>query len=69
MAGSRNNVVAKIKEINQINKDHRGANANGICATEEQSASMEEIASSSQSLAKLAEDLTWLTDIIGIVIR
>lgn len=57
MAASSQNIVVSVKDINNISK-HSSAHAQTVStATEEQLASMEEIASSSQALAHLAQDL------------
>jgi methyl-accepting chemotaxis protein len=57
MVGGSQRVVASVKEIDTISRDTAGQTQNISAATEEQSASMEEIASSSRALAKLAENL------------
>lgn len=57
MVDSSNSVVSEIRGINQIGKDTAGQTQTVSAATEEQSASMEEIASSSKTLAILAEEL------------
>ncbi|WP_378955231.1 methyl-accepting chemotaxis protein [Pelosinus sp. sgz500959] len=50
-------IVASVQRIDNLSKTTAGEAQNVSAATEEQSASMEEIAISSQSLAKLAADL------------
>ena len=50
-------IVSSIKEVENLSRDAAAESQNVSAATEEQSASMQEIASSSHALAKLAEDL------------
>ena len=50
-------IVTSIKEVEDISRDAAAEAQTVSAATEEQSALMEEIAGSSQSLAKLAGDL------------
>lgn len=57
MASGSQQVVASVKEIDRISKDNVGQTQTVSAATEEQSASMEEIASASHGLAKMAQDL------------
>lgn len=57
MAGGSQQIVAAVKEIDGHSKVAISQSQMVSAATEEQSACMEEIASSSQSLAKLAQDL------------
>ncbi|QDR82360.1 methyl-accepting chemotaxis protein [Sporomusa termitida] len=57
MAEGSRTLVTSIQEIDQVNKKNNGEVQTVSAATEEQSASMEEIASSSNNLAKLAADL------------
>jgi len=57
MAGSSQQVVLSVKEIDRHSKNAAGEAMTVSAATEEQLASTEEIVSSSQSLAKLAQDL------------
>jgi methyl-accepting chemotaxis protein len=57
MVGGSQRGVASVKEIDTISRDTAGQTQNISAATQEQSASMEEIASSSRALAKLAEKL------------
>lgn len=57
VANVSNRIVAEIREIEQISKNAVGHTQTVSAATEEQSASMEEIAASSQGLNKMAEEL------------
>ena len=57
MAVGSQQIVGSVNKIDKLSKDAAGQAQNVSAATEEQSASMEEIASSSQALAKLAGDL------------
>jgi methyl-accepting chemotaxis protein len=57
MAENSQEIVSTIQEIDKVTKDTAEQAQTASAATEEQSASMEEIASSSNSLAKLAEEL------------
>jgi len=57
MASGSQQIVVSVKEIDKHSKTAVGQAQSVSAATEEQSATMEEIASSSQSLAKLAQDL------------
>ncbi|MBU2701267.1 methyl-accepting chemotaxis protein [Sporomusaceae bacterium BoRhaA] len=57
MAIGSQQIVGSVKQINELNKKTAGEAQTVSAATEEQSASMEEIATSSQSLARLAMDL------------
>ncbi len=57
MAGSSQQVVLSVKEIDRHSKNAAGEAMTVSAATEEQLASTEEIVSSSQNLAKLAQDL------------
>jgi methyl-accepting chemotaxis protein len=56
MASSSQQIVNAVCDIDNISKDAAGHTQNVSAATE-QSASMEEIAASSQALAKMAEEL------------
>ncbi|SMC99652.1 methyl-accepting chemotaxis protein [Sporomusa malonica] len=53
-------IVASVKDIDKLSKNATGEAQTVSAATEEQSASMEEIASSSHSLAQMAEELQGL---------
>ena len=57
VASGGQTLVASILDIDQVSKENAAEAQTVSAATEEQSASMQEIASSSQSLAKLAGDL------------
>jgi methyl-accepting chemotaxis protein len=57
MANGSQQIVASVKEIDELSKQASGEAQTVSAATEEQSASMEEIASSSQALAHLAMNL------------
>jgi methyl-accepting chemotaxis protein len=57
MAIGSQQIVESVNRIDKLSKDAAGQSQTVSAATEEQSASMEEIASSSQSLAQLALDL------------
>ena len=57
MAGGSQHIVASVKSIDDLSKTAAMEAQNVSAATEEQSASMDEIASASQGLAKLAQDL------------
>jgi len=57
MAGGSQQIVVSVKEIDGYSKTTVEQAQTVSAATEEQSASMEEIASSSQALAQLAQDL------------
>lgn len=57
MADGSQHIVSAIKQIENISKDNLGQSQNVSAATEEQSASVEQIASASQSLAGMAQDL------------
>jgi methyl-accepting chemotaxis protein len=57
MASGTQQIVNSVKEIDSLTKTGGGEMQTVSAATEEQSASIEEIASSSQALAKLAQDL------------
>ena len=57
MASGSQQIVASVRDIDQISKDTASRTQTVSAATEEQSASMEEIAASSQALAKMAEEL------------
>ncbi|MDR3591006.1 MAG: methyl-accepting chemotaxis protein, partial [Negativicutes bacterium] len=57
MATSSQTLVSSIREIDRVSRENAGEAQTVSAATEEQSASMQEIASSSQGLAKLAGDL------------
>lgn len=57
LAYSSQEALTAMEVINKVSKDIVGQAQTVSAATEEQSASMEQIASSSQSLAKLAEEL------------
>ena len=50
-------MVESVKKIDDLSKNATGESQAVSAATEEQSASMEEVASASQSLARLAEDM------------
>ncbi|WP_188400205.1 methyl-accepting chemotaxis protein [Sporomusa sp. GT1] len=51
-------IVAAVKEIDEINKDTASQTQTVSAVTEEQAASMEEIAAASEALAQMAETLT-----------
>jgi len=57
MAGDGQQIVSSVKEIDGLSKTAASEAQTVSAATEEQSASMEEIASFSQALANLAMDL------------
>ena len=57
MTGGSQQIVASIQAIDKISKANVGQTQTVSAATEEQSASMAEIASSSQALARMAQDL------------
>jgi len=57
MAVGSQQIVGSVNKIDKLSKEAAWQAQNVSAATEEQSASMEEIASSSQSLAQLAIDL------------
>jgi methyl-accepting chemotaxis protein len=57
MSGGSQKIVLSVHEIARISKVAVEQTHNVLAATQEQSASMEEIASASQELAKLAEEL------------
>lgn len=57
MANSSNQFIASIHEIDQITKGTAEHSQTVSAATEEQSASMEEIAAASQALTKMADEL------------
>ncbi len=57
MAGGSQQIVSAVRKIDTLSKASAGEAQGVSAATEEQLASREEIASSSQSLAKLAQDL------------
>lgn len=57
MADGSQQIVESVQNINELSKAAVGESQNVSAATEEQSASMEEIASSSHGLADLAQDL------------
>jgi len=57
MSGGSQKIVLSVHEIGRISKVAVEQTHNVLAATQEQSASMEEIASASQELAKLAEEL------------
>lgn len=57
MATSSRQIVGSVKMIGDLSKNSAGETQGVSAAAEEQLASMEEIASSSQALAKLAQDL------------
>ncbi|KYZ78159.1 hypothetical protein AXX12_01030 [Anaerosporomusa subterranea] len=57
MAAGSQQIVGSVKKIDELGKRSTGEAQSVSAAAEEQLASMEEIASSSQALAKLAEDL------------
>ncbi|MDQ7094276.1 methyl-accepting chemotaxis protein [Desulfosporosinus sp. PR] len=57
MAGSSQLVLTSINQIESISKDNMGQTQSVSAATEEQSASGEQIAAASQSLAEMAQDL------------
>ncbi len=57
MANSSNQFIASIHEIDQISKGTADHSQTVSAATEEQSASMEEIAAASQALTKMADEL------------
>ncbi|MEN6412705.1 MAG: methyl-accepting chemotaxis protein [Veillonellales bacterium] len=57
MATESQQIVGSVKKIDDLSKKSAGESQGVSAATEEQLASMEEIASSSQALAKLAQDL------------
>ena len=57
MAIGSHQIVSSVKQIDELSKKASGEAQIVSAATEEQSASMEEIASSSQALAHLAMDL------------
>jgi methyl-accepting chemotaxis protein len=50
-------VVQSVQRIESISRETAGHTQTVSAATEEQSASMEEIATSSQALAKMAEEM------------
>ncbi|MEN6567732.1 MAG: methyl-accepting chemotaxis protein [Veillonellales bacterium] len=50
-------IVSSVKAVDKISKDNGGQTQTVSAAAEEQSASMEEIASASQGLARMAQDL------------
>ncbi len=57
MAVSSQHIVGSIKKIDELGRKSANESQSVSAAAEEQQASMEEIASSSQALAKLADDL------------
>lgn len=57
MASVSNDIVTSIQGVKEVAEDFVRANLESSAATEEQLATMEEVASSSQSLSKLADDL------------
>jgi methyl-accepting chemotaxis protein len=57
MASGNQSLVANIREIDTVSKHVAEESQTVSAATEEQSASMQQISSSSQSLAMLASDL------------
>lgn len=57
IASGGQQIVATVRDIEQISRDAAGHTQSVSAATEEQSASMEEIAASSQALAKMAAEL------------
>lgn len=57
MASGSEHIVSSVKEINELSKKATGEAQTVSAATEEQLASMEQIASSSQSLATMAKKL------------
>ncbi len=57
MVAESQRIVTASEQINQISSKSAGEAQSVSAATEEQLASMEEIASSSQALAQLAQDL------------
>jgi methyl-accepting chemotaxis protein len=57
LAQGSQQIVASVRDIDQVSKQTAEQTETVSAATEEQAAAMGEIASSSQSLAKLAEDL------------
>ncbi|HWR44685.1 methyl-accepting chemotaxis protein [Sporomusa sp.] len=57
MAAGSQQIVGSVNQIDELSKKASGEAQTVSAATEEQSASMEEIASSSQALARLAMDL------------
>lgn len=57
MASGSQTLVASLREIDRVNKENVTQTQNVTNVTQEQSASMQEIAASSQSLANLAADL------------
>ncbi len=57
MASGSQQIVGSVNKIDALSKKSAGESQSVSAATEEQLASMEEIATSSQSLAKLAQDL------------
>jgi methyl-accepting chemotaxis protein len=57
MASGSQQIVGSVRKIDTLSKKSAGEAHSVSAATEEQLASMEEIATSSQSLAKLAQDL------------
>jgi methyl-accepting chemotaxis protein len=56
-AGDSQQIVSSVKDIDKISRNTAGQAQTVSAATEEQSASMEEIAAASQSLVKMSEDL------------
>lgn len=57
MTKSNQRIVSSINEINVISSHAASESQTVSAATEEQSASMEEVASASQGLSKMAEKL------------
>lgn len=57
MATSSKQIVGSVNQINELNRATAAETQSVSAATEEQLASMEEIATSSQALASLAQDL------------
>ena len=57
MAAGSQQIVGSVKRIEVLGKKSAGETHSVSAAAEEQLAAMEEIASSSQALAKLAQDL------------
>lgn len=58
VAGGSQDIVATVKEFEEINKDTAGQSQTVSAVTEQQAASMQQIAAASEALAQLAENLT-----------
>ncbi len=58
VAGGSQDIVATVKELEEINKDTAGQTQTVSAVTEQQAASMQQIAAASEALAQLAENLT-----------